>query len=141
MPPKILVVEDNEKNRRLLRDLLSYHGYEISEAENGATGVRIAQAQRPDLIFMDIQMPVLDGFGALALLRELEATREIKVIALTSFAMVGDQERIMQAGFDGYLSKPIDTRALPLIVKKYLENPRGWQGPNRASPDQRGEKA
>lgn len=136
MPIRILIVEDNEKNRKLLRDLLTYHGYEIVEAENGAAGVQSAREQRPDLVLMDIQMPVLDGFGALKLLREQEATRAIKVIALTSFAMVGDQERIIQAGFDGYISKPLDTRALPLIVKKYLENPRGWQGPNRASPDQ-----
>lgn len=120
MPIRILVVEDNEKNRKLLRDLLTYHGYEIVEAENGLAGVQTAREQRPDLVIMDIQMPVLDGFGALKLLREQEATRAIKVIALTSFAMVGDQERIMQAGFDGYLSKPIDTRALPVAVAKYL---------------------
>jgi len=120
MPPKILIVEDNEKNRRLLKDLLEYHGYEISEAEDGLAGVRAAQEHHPDLILMDIQMPVLDGFSALQVLRELEATKAIKVLALTSFAMIGDQERIIKAGFDGYLSKPIDTRTLPLTIAKYL---------------------
>lgn len=119
MSKKILVVEDNEKNRMLIKDILLYHGYVVFEAENGKTGVELAKQHLPDLILMDIQMPVMDGFTAIALLREDPATKSIRMIALTSFAMKGDREKIMRAGFDDYIAKPIDTRKLPEIVKKY----------------------
>ncbi len=141
MAARILIVEDNEKNRRLLRVLLEYHGYEISEAENGESGVHAAREQLPDLILMDIQMPVLDGFGALAALRELPTTRAIKIVALTSFAMAGDRERIIQAGFDDYIPKPIDIRALPVAVAKYLEKPMAGQWQDHAAPNQPGKNA
>ena len=118
---KILVVEDNTKNRVLIRDLLAYHGYEVFEAVNGLEAVKQAKECLPDLILLDIQMPVMDGFHALAVLRSMPETRHIKVLALTSFAMVGDRERILNAGFDDYISKPVDTRALPEIIGKYLE--------------------
>ncbi|MEK6697858.1 MAG: response regulator [Nitrospirota bacterium] len=120
MPRKILVVEDNEKNRILIKDILLYHGYEVIEAENGKIGVELAKQHLPDLILMDIQMPVMDGFKAIVMLKDDPATQAIKMIALTSFAMRGDREKIMQAGFDDYIAKPIDTRKLPEIVKKYL---------------------
>ncbi len=119
---KILVVEDNEKNLALFRDILLYYGYEVLEAENGAMGVKTAQERLPDLILLDIQMPVMDGFAALKILKEAPETRNIKVIALTSFAMAGDREKIMAAGFDDYISKPINTRTLPELIKKYLVN-------------------
>ena len=122
MSKRILVVEDNERNRILLRDVLRYHGYKVIEAENGAGAVKLAKEDMPDLIFLDIQMPVMDGFKALKILKDMPETKNIKVIALTSFAMAGDREKIMQAGFDHYISKPIDTRKLPLIVKQYLED-------------------
>jgi two-component system cell cycle response regulator DivK len=117
---KILVIEDNDKNRMLIRDILQYHAYEVIEAENGKIGVELAIKHLPDLILMDIQMPVMDGFAAIALLKDDPDTKSIKVLALTSFAMKGDKEKIMQAGFDDYIAKPIDTRKLPEIVKKYL---------------------
>ena len=121
MMKKILVVEDNTKNRVLIRDLLAYHGYEVFEAVNGLEAVKQAKDRLPDLILLDIQMPVMDGFHALAVLRSMPETMHIKVIALTSFAMVGDRERILNAGFDDYISKPVNTRTLPEVIAKYLE--------------------
>lgn len=120
MVKKILVAEDQDMNRILIRDILLYHGYEVFEAANGKIAVELAKKHLPDLILMDIQMPVMDGFTAIALLREDPATKSIRMIALTSFAMKGDREKIMRAGFDDYIAKPIDTRKLPEIVKKYI---------------------
>lgn len=117
---KILVVEDNEKNRILMRYVLEYGGYTVIEAEDGAEGIDAARRERPDLIFMDVQMPVMDGVTALAVLRKDPETRDIKVVALTSFTMKGDRERIVAAGFDDYLSKPVNTRRLPEMVRTLL---------------------
>lgn len=119
MSSKILVVEDNEKNRILIRDVLEYYGYQVLEAGNGAEGTAMAKEHKPDLIIMDIQMPVMDGMSAAKIIKNDPETREIKMIALTSFAMKGDKERFMAAGFDDYIAKPIDTRMLPELVKKY----------------------
>ncbi|MDP2156847.1 MAG: response regulator [Nitrospirota bacterium] len=120
MPKKILVVEDNKNNLTLIRDILRYHHYEVHEAENGKAGFEKALQLLPDLILMDIQMPVMDGFEALKQLKNFEQTKHIKVIALTSFAMVGDRDKIMSAGFDDYIAKPIRTRELPETVKRIL---------------------
>lgn len=120
MPKKILVVEDNDNNLTLIRDILRYHHYEVLEAENGEEGVKKARQHMPDLILMDIQMPIMDGFTALKQLKSSEETRDIKVIALTSFAMTGDRDKIMSAGFDDYIAKPIRTRELPETVRKIL---------------------
>ena len=119
MSAKILVVEDNELNRKLIVAVLTYHGYEALEAGDGAEGVRAAVEHTPDLILMDIQMPVMDGMTAVSILKNDPRTMGIKVIALTSFAMKGDRERFMAAGFVDYITKPINTRELPEIVKKY----------------------
>jgi two-component system, cell cycle response regulator DivK len=121
MPHKILIVEDNENNRSLFRDILSFHGHEVSVASDGQEGVALARALMPDLILMDIQMPGMDGMSAGCILKRDPATRGLKVIALTSFAMQGDEEKFLAAGFDGYLSKPISTRDLPVLVQKWLE--------------------
>lgn len=121
MPKKVLVVEDNKSNLTLIRDILRYHHYEVIEAENGEVGVKKAVEHVPDLILLDIQMPVMDGFTALKQLKNSEKTKNIKVIALTSFAMVGDRDKILSAGFDDYIAKPIRTRELPEIVKRYIE--------------------
>lgn len=121
MVQRILVVEDNPQNRMLLRDLLGFHGFEILEAANGEEGIAAARKEMPDLILMDLQMPVLDGFATGKILKEDPATKHIKIIAVTSFAMVGDRERVLEAGFDDYISKPIDTRGLPTLLKKMLE--------------------
>jgi CheY-like chemotaxis protein len=121
MPQKILIVEDNDHNRSLFSDILLFHGYQVSLATDGQEGVLLARKMMPDLILMDIQMPGMDGLTAGSLLKEDPATSGLKIIALTSFAMRGDQEKFLAAGFDGYLAKPISTRELPVMVKKWLE--------------------
>ncbi|HBA89113.1 MAG TPA: response regulator [Geobacter sp.] len=121
MRQKILIVEDNDNNRSLFMDILVFHGYQVSVATDGQEGVLLARKLMPDLILMDIQMPGMDGMTAGCLLKEDPATSGLKIIALTSFAMRGDQDKFLAAGFDGYLSKPISTRELPALVKKWLE--------------------
>ncbi|WP_236021648.1 response regulator [Geomesophilobacter sediminis] len=121
MPHTILIVEDNENNRSLFRDLLSFHGHEVSVACDGQEGVALARRLMPDLILMDIQMPGMDGMAAGCILKQDPSTSGLKIIALTSFAMHGDEERFLKAGFDGYLSKPVSTRELPVLVQKWLE--------------------
>ena len=118
---RILVVEDNEQNRIMLRDILLYHGYEVIEANDGEVGLNMARQQMPALVLMDIQMPVMDGLTAGKALKSDPKTNAIKLIAVTSFAMKGDQEKIIDAGFDDYIAKPIDTRLLPEMIKKHLE--------------------
>ena len=120
MGKKILVVEDNPNNRKLIKDVLNYYGYEVVEAKNGEEGINLAREHSPSLIIMDIQMPVMDGITAAKILKNDPKTRGIKMIALTSFAMKGDKERFIEAGFDDYISKPINTRQLPELVKKYI---------------------
>jgi len=121
MPHRILIVEDNENNRSLFRDILTFHGYEVSIAADGREGVALARELKPDLILMDIQMPGMDGMTAGGILKGDPATSNLKIIALTSFAMRGDQEKFLTAGFDGFLSKPISTRELSGLVKLWLE--------------------
>jgi len=118
MISKILVVEDNERNRRLLRDVLQFHGFAVIEAINGAEGITMARAEKPDIILMDMQMPVMDGFAAIRTLKNDPVLKQIKIVAVTSFAMTGDREKIIAAGADGYVSKPIDTRELPAMLKE-----------------------
>jgi CheY-like chemotaxis protein len=120
MPRKILIVEDNFNNLTLLRDVLAFHGYEIAAASDGLEGVAQARALMPDLILMDIQMPGMDGMTAGGILKREPATSGIKIIALTSFAMQGDRAKFMAAGFDGYLSKPINIHALPGLIQEWL---------------------
>lgn len=120
MSGKILVVEDNELNRKLIIAVLKYHGYKTLEAMDGAEGIIAAVEHMPDLILMDIQMPVMDGMTAINILKNDPRTQGIKVIALTSFAMKGDRERFIKAGFVDYIAKPINTRELPELLKKYL---------------------
>ena len=121
MAYKILIVEDNDNNRTLLKDVLSFHGYDITVAVDGHEGVTLARELMPDLILMDIQMPGMDGMTAGCILKGDIATRHLTIIALTSFAMQGDQEKFLAAGFDGYLSKPVNTRQLPIQVKQWLD--------------------
>ena len=120
MPAKILIAEDNSNNQRLLTDILHYHGYEVLEAENGEDAVRVARESRPDLICMDLQMPGIDGLTAIGMLKNDPATKGIRIIAVTSFAMMGDREKALQAGADDYISKPFNTRELPLLIRRLL---------------------
>jgi CheY-like chemotaxis protein len=120
VPAKILIVEDNEKNRILVRDILQHFGYETIEAENGEEGIRMTKEHEPDLILMDMQMPVMDGFQAIKALRADPETKQVRIIAVTSYAMKGDRERTIEAGADDYLSKPLNTRKLMSLIKKNL---------------------
>jgi CheY-like chemotaxis protein len=118
---RILIVEDNEKNRKLVRDTLQYKGYETLEAETGEDGVRLARERRPALVLMDIQLPGIDGIRALGQLRADPATRGIPVIAITASVMAQDRQKIMAAGFDGYQSKPISVKELLETIRKVLD--------------------
>ncbi len=120
MPEKILIVEDNKDNRLLLNQILKYHGYDVIEAVNGEEGVDMAKAHMPDLILMDIQLPVMDGLTAIRMLKNDPDTRHIKIIAITSFAMKGDRENILDTGADNYIAKPINTKLLSEAVKATL---------------------
>ena len=117
---RILVVEDNEKNLKLVRDVLQYNGYEILEARTGEQGVELALALLPHLVLMDLQLPGIDGERAFQLIRGNERTSGIPIVALTASAMKDDRARVLQAGFDGYLDKPISVRALPDQVLQFL---------------------
>jgi two-component system cell cycle response regulator DivK len=115
----ILIVEDNEKNMKLARDLLQYRGFCTLEASTASEGLRLAAEHNPDLILMDIRLPDMDGEVALARLRTSPATASLRVVALTAFAMREDRERLLAAGFDGYISKPIDVKSFPERVRGY----------------------
>ena len=120
----ILIVEDNEKNLKLVRDLLQLRGYRTLEAGTAGEGIRLATADTPDLILMDIQLPDLDGEAALGRLRAEPSTAGIPVIALTAQAMAGDRERLLRAGFAGYLAKPISVREFPEQIREFCERAR-----------------
>ena len=117
---KVLIAEDNDKNLKLFRLIIGYMGYETMTAGNGEEAVRMAREKRPDLILMDIQMPVMDGLSAIDLLKSDEATKDIPVIALISYAMKGDRERFLEHGFADYIAKPVGKEALIDAVKKVL---------------------
>ena len=116
----ILVVEDNERNLKLLRDVLEYAGYDVRVARTGEDGVTLAVKEPPDLVLMDLQLPGIDGMEALRRLRESPRTADIPVVAVTAQAMKQDRERALEAGFDGYVEKPISVRAFPDQVRGFL---------------------
>ena len=124
----ILIVEDNEKNRKLERDVLQFHGYRTMEAETGEDGVRLARESLPVLILMDIQLPGISGIEALRQLRADAETQSIAVMAVTASAMAQDRQKIMAAGFDGYLSKPINLKDFVAAVRALLD-----RGPERTT--------
>jgi two-component system cell cycle response regulator DivK len=124
----ILIVEDNEKNRKLERDVLQFHGYQTAEAETAEEGIRLALAAPPALILMDIQLPGMSGIEALGQLRGEPRTRGIPVIAVTASAMTHDRQKIMAAGFDGYQSKPINVREFAAAVRQMLDRAASARG-------------
>lgn len=115
----ILIIEDNEKNLKLARDVLEFNGFRTVAADNATDGITLAETHLPAVILMDIQLPDLDGVSALRRLRQLPATATIPVVALTAFAMDADRERFLAVGFDGYLAKPIDIKHFPHQVGEY----------------------
>jgi two-component system, cell cycle response regulator DivK len=116
----ILIVEDNDKNRKLVRDVLQYSGFRTIESESGEEGLRLAREQTPALILMDIQLPGINGIEALRRLRAEADTRDIPVVAVTASAMTHDREQILAAGFNGYQPKPINIRNLVELVRTLL---------------------
>jgi CheY-like chemotaxis protein len=118
---RILVVEDNERNLKLVRDILQFAGYEVISARSGEQGVAFAREQAPDLVLMDLQLPAMDGTEALRILREDPLTRDIPIVAVTAFAMKDDRERALDAGFDSYIEKPISVRTFPELVRGFLD--------------------
>ena len=120
----ILLVEDNEKNRKLAHDVLVHQGYRVADAESAEEALRLVRQERPDLVLMDIHLPGIDGITALQQLRADPATRSIPVMAVTASAMTHDRAKIMAAGFDGYQSKPISVKTFLVAVRELLDRPR-----------------
>ncbi|WP_026318932.1 response regulator [Amorphus coralli] len=121
MAKRVLIVEDNELNMKLFHDLLEASGYEVVESRNGTTAIALARSERPDLIIMDIQLPEVSGLDVTRQIKQDDELKAIPVIAVTAFAMKGDEERIRQGGCEAYLSKPIS-------VDKFLETVRTFIG-------------
>ncbi len=118
---RILVVEDNPKNLKLVRDVLTHWGYDVIEASTGEDGVRLADEASPDLVLMDLQLPGIDGMEALRRIRQGNHNREVPVVAVTAFAMNEDRQRAFDGGFDGYVEKPISVRDLHHQVRDFLQ--------------------
>jgi two-component system, cell cycle response regulator DivK len=120
MTKRILVVEDQEDNRRIVRDLLASAGYEMIEALDGEAGVRLAETERPDLILMDVQLPLLDGHEATRRIKRNPELRPIPLIVVTSYALSGDDAKAMAAGCDAYVAKPFSPRQLLATIREFL---------------------
>jgi len=120
MKPKILVIEDNEQNMYLVTFILEKHGYEVVQAWDGREGIELAGRGRPTLIILDIQLPVMDGYAVARELRRNPALDDVPIVAVTSYAMVGDRERILAAGCNGYIEKPINPDTFMDDVEQHL---------------------
>ena len=122
MTKRILSVEDQEDNRRIVRDLLTSVGYEMIEAADGESGVRLAEEQRPDLILMDIQLPGIDGYEATRRIKARAELQNIPVIVVTSYALSGDDAKARAAGSDAYVAKPFSPRELLATIRRFLDD-------------------
>jgi two-component system, cell cycle response regulator DivK len=120
MSKRVLVIEDHEDNRRIVRDLLSANGYELIEAVTGEEGLAAAERDQPDLILMDIQLPGMDGYEVTRRIKANPALNGIPIIAVTSYALSGDEQKAADAGCDGYVTKPVSPRLLLAKVREYL---------------------
>lgn len=129
---RVLIAEDNPVNRELLRELLEVRDCSVSEACNGQEALQMIEESMPDILLLDLGMPVLDGFGTIRRIRENAAFAKLPVLAVTAYAMRGDQEKIIDAGFDGYLSKPIDVAKLMAEIDRLLKS-RGSQSKSTAA--------
>ena len=123
IPRTVLIVEDNELNMKLFHDLLDAHGYQTLQTRSGIEALQIARERRPDLILMDIQLPEVSGLEVTRWLKDDEELREIPVVAVTAFAMKGDEQRIRQGGCEAYISKPISIGTFLETVRRYLGEP------------------
>lgn len=121
----ILIVEDNEKNLKLVRDVLQFKGYRTLEAVTGTEGVRLAREEKPDLVLMDIQLPDIDGITALGRIRADPLTQTMPVVAVSASVMPDDQQRIVASGFDAYITKPINVKSFLETVEKFVGKPPG----------------
>ena len=119
-PKRILIVEDNELNLKLLHDVLEAHGYATIATAEGATALPLARENRPDLILMDLQLPDISGLDAVRELKDHEETRDIPIVAVTAFAMVGDERKALIGGCDGYVAKPIQLHDFLNVVKSFI---------------------
>ncbi len=124
MTSRILIVEDNAKNMKLVRDILQHKGYQTLEAGTGLDGVRLALEQRPDLILMDIQLPDIDGITALRRIREHAALNHVPVLAVSASVMPDEQQQIVSSGFDAYLPKPISLKPFMATVERFIKDGR-----------------
>ena len=129
---KILIAEDNSVNRELLRELLEMRGHTVAEACDGEEALGMMEQSQPDLVLLDIGMPLLDGFGVIRKIRENPRFASMPVVAVTAYAMQGDREKILSSKFDGYLSKPVDARSLVQELDRVLSQ----QGEQEVSADQ-----
>lgn len=120
-PARILVVEDNPKNLKLAVDVLTFSGYDVRAAETGELGVAAALSEPPDLILMDLQLPGIDGVEAMRRIRSADGCRGVPIVAVTAFASEDDRSAAFAAGFDGFLSKPLEIRAFPHQVQGFLD--------------------
>lgn len=120
MKNTVLIIEDNEQNLYLMRFLLGKHGFDVREAQDGRLGVALASELRPDLILLDIQLPMLDGYAVAAELRKDAALRDTPIIVVTSYAMVGDREKALASGATDYIEKPIDPSTFAEQIRKHL---------------------
>ncbi len=121
MPAEILIIEDNPLNMELARDLLESRGYLVREAITALEGIQAIRVRLPDLVLMDIQLPGMDGLAATRILRQDESLKDLIIIALTAHAMKGDEQKVMEAGCNGYMSKPIDTRLFHATIARFLQ--------------------
>lgn len=121
MPAEILIIEDNPFNMELVRDLLEANGYLVREAVTAQDGINAIKEKKPDLVLMDVQLPGMDGLTATRILREDTNLTGLLIVALTAHAMKGDEDKVLEAGCNGYISKPIDTRRFPVQVAEFLE--------------------
>jgi len=123
MSRNILLIEDNEQNRYLATFLLEQHGYRVTSAVDGARGIETAQTLRPDMILLDIQLPTMDGYAVASALREIDYLQQTPIIAVTSYAMVGDREKSLSSGCTGYIEKPINPETFVQEIERFLPPP------------------
>ncbi|SEM24205.1 CheY chemotaxis protein or a CheY-like REC (receiver) domain [Syntrophus gentianae] len=129
MKPKILLIEDNEQNRYMETFLLEKYGYEVVPAVDGPTGIDLASRIQPCLILLDIQLPQMDGYTVARELRRNPALSDVPIVAVTSYAMMGDREKTLEAGCNGYLEKPINPETFVADIERYLTLPESWSKP------------